>query len=306
MTTLAPRTVNFGPSWSGLDGVGYALYRPDGALKQPRTDHGVFEVAPGLGVYAAHIAFDWDGPTVIVWDDGQSSPTYAVDTIPLLSSIGPVAFGTSRAGLSTVGYTIYNPDGTVAQARSTTGVVEYGDRTGCYGASQTLGAFGSSIVVWDTGQAEPRFVARELESPISYAGSWTTLAIIHTVLNQSTAVRILIEDRHYTNQAPRDVASPFVIAEHRSRKTIRSSGDRRLERDLIRLTCFSDSEEGADQLSATIEAVLHQEMTSLPDGSPLTVILEDRGPLRRDADASDPNGSRVALATDYAIISSRG
>ena len=66
-----------------------------------------------------------------------------------------VQFGSSQTGLvGTVGYTIYNPDATVAQARTTAGIAEIG-ATAAYVADETLATVKGLIVQWDTGGGSP-------------------------------------------------------------------------------------------------------------------------------------------------------
>lgn len=72
-----------------------------------------------------------------------------------------VNFGSSKGGLSTVGYTIYNSDGTTYQARTTAGVSELGTSTGIYFAEEDLGTGFAGMILWDTGEATPRYAPAE-------------------------------------------------------------------------------------------------------------------------------------------------
>ena len=67
-----------------------------------------------------------------------------------------VNFGTSKTGLSTVGYTIYGETGSVLYSRSTSGVFEYGS-TGVYAAKISLPERQEYTLMWDTGEATPRY-----------------------------------------------------------------------------------------------------------------------------------------------------
>lgn len=72
-----------------------------------------------------------------------------------------VNFGQSNGGLTTVGYTIFNIDGTIFRARTTGGVIEYGTGTGVYGANIEFSQFDQLIVLWDTGGTSPRYAVEE-------------------------------------------------------------------------------------------------------------------------------------------------
>ena len=72
--------------------------------------------------------------------------------------LSTVNFGVSNGGLATVGYTLYNIDGTVNLARVTAGVTEFGSSTGVYGAQINLPSDKAVLVMWDTGQgADTRY-----------------------------------------------------------------------------------------------------------------------------------------------------
>jgi len=71
-----------------------------------------------------------------------------------------VNFGTAKASLSTVGYTLLNSDNTVKLARVTAGVSESvigGIHTGIYGALVSFDDDWKGRIVWDTGEATPRY-----------------------------------------------------------------------------------------------------------------------------------------------------
>ncbi|MDE2103346.1 MAG: hypothetical protein KGL39_39260 [Patescibacteria group bacterium] len=71
-------------------------------------------------------------------------------------------FGSSKAALSNVGYALYNPDGSLNTARTTTGVVERGTGTGIYGALITFPAGFVGELRWDTGDAAPIFASEDI------------------------------------------------------------------------------------------------------------------------------------------------
>lgn len=75
-----------------------------------------------------------------------------------------VNFGAGYAGLSTVGYTLYNADGTLYQSRITEGVSERGSGTGVYGVESDLVVLETwtGEIRWDTGQAVPVYASTTL------------------------------------------------------------------------------------------------------------------------------------------------
>jgi hypothetical protein len=78
-----------------------------------------------------------------------------------------VNFGVAKTGLSTIGYTIYDTEGDVLVARSTSGVFEYGD-TGIYAAKISLPERQEYRIIWDTGEASPRYAPDEDTSQIDF------------------------------------------------------------------------------------------------------------------------------------------
>lgn len=78
-----------------------------------------------------------------------------------------VNFGGGAGGLSTVGYTLYNFDGTVKTARSTTNVNEIGTSTGIYASSFQADEDWDGIILWDTGEVSPVYAQDEKYSSTS-------------------------------------------------------------------------------------------------------------------------------------------
>jgi len=72
-----------------------------------------------------------------------------------------VNFGSGNAGLSTVGYTMYNKVGSTYKARATSGVFEVGTSTGVYGCLVDFPKDDEVILLWDTGAATPRYAMDE-------------------------------------------------------------------------------------------------------------------------------------------------
>ena len=79
----------------------------------------------------------------------------------MAKKIKVVDFGTVNSGLSTVGYTLYNVDGTVKKARTTSGVTEIGTGTGIYAAEIDFPDDWEGILVWDTGGSDPVYATEE-------------------------------------------------------------------------------------------------------------------------------------------------
>lgn len=71
-------------------------------------------------------------------------------------------FGPAYTGLATVGYQLVNADGTIALARTTSGVAERGAGTGSYGALVTHPAAFTGEIRWDTGGASPVYASEDV------------------------------------------------------------------------------------------------------------------------------------------------
>ena len=79
----------------------------------------------------------------------------------MAKKIKVVDFGSVNSGLSTVGYTLYNVDGTTKKARTTSGVTEIGSGTGIYAAEIDFPDDWEGILVWDTGGSDPVYATEE-------------------------------------------------------------------------------------------------------------------------------------------------
>ena len=77
-----------------------------------------------------------------------------------------INYGSSKGGLSTVGYTLYTKAGAVHTARSTAGVVEIGTSTGIYAANVSMDDGFTGIVLWDTGEGTPRYGLEPTQSSL--------------------------------------------------------------------------------------------------------------------------------------------
>ena len=82
------KTVNFGSSKSSLTTVGYSLYSADGTLSGSRITSGIGEVLAGAGIYSASVHFADHFHGSVLWDTGESTPTYASeDYSPILDLV---------------------------------------------------------------------------------------------------------------------------------------------------------------------------------------------------------------------------
>lgn len=70
-----------------------------------------------------------------------------------------VNFGSRKGSLSTVGYALYETNGDVKQARTTTGVFEVVSGKGIYGCLITFDDTWQGVIVWDTGEATPVYAS---------------------------------------------------------------------------------------------------------------------------------------------------
>lgn len=81
-----------------------------------------------------------------------------------LNQLRNVNFGVTKAnltGTTGVGYTLYNTDGTVSQARTTTGVYQITSGSGIYAAYIPFSDNFHGQVFWDTGEASPSYATEQ-------------------------------------------------------------------------------------------------------------------------------------------------
>ncbi|MFQ5834308.1 MAG: carboxypeptidase-like regulatory domain-containing protein [bacterium] len=71
-----------------------------------------------------------------------------------------VGFGSTKTGLATVGYQLKNADATNNGTRITAGIVEVGN--GYYQASVSIPDTHSGGILWDTGEATPKYVYQDI------------------------------------------------------------------------------------------------------------------------------------------------
>ena len=73
------KSVNFGSGKGSLTTVGYRLVNKDGSLSGSRVTSGVGEILSSAGIYSASIHFTNTFSGSILWDTGESTPTYATE-----------------------------------------------------------------------------------------------------------------------------------------------------------------------------------------------------------------------------------
>lgn len=136
-----------------------------------------------------------------------------------------VNFGISKASLSTVGYALYDADGTLHTARSTTGVTERPAGSGTYGVDVTLPSGFVGEIRWDTGEATPAYASEAIDgggelSASLLSGTLTTIARVRAVSGIGTytddQITIAINSatdaiKHYCN---RDLISTTYTNEY--------------------------------------------------------------------------------------------
>lgn len=92
------------------------------------------------------------------------------------------SYGAAHGGKTTVGYQLFNPDGTANGPRITAGVTERGTGTGIYGADVAFPDNFRGEIRWDTGGASPAVASEEinpiiidLEQPVPTSNTAQTL-----------------------------------------------------------------------------------------------------------------------------------
>lgn len=125
-----------------------------------------------------------------------------------------VAFGESKTGLATVGYTLKNDLGVTIQARTTTGVSEIGS-TGTYFAKVSLDTAFDTIIDWDTGEGTPRHVIGTIlaqEAEVAEATSRIRL-IWNTLQNQSEIFAKILDSMRIMRGDKKEPQGPDVFAQ---------------------------------------------------------------------------------------------
>ncbi len=90
-----------------------------------------------------------------------------------------VAFGSSKAGLFTVGYRLYDGNGDPVGDRVTVGVQDLG--AGQYGATVVVPNDFVGRIAWDSGEPTPVYASAELNTPDHQEVLETVIAAIRSI-----------------------------------------------------------------------------------------------------------------------------
>lgn len=92
MSLAVGKQVNLGSRKTGLSTVGATVYNKAGVVNQARTTDGVSEVI--AGIYRKEFVLDDSFEGFILWDTGEATPLYAVETFDYRLLLEPaVALG---------------------------------------------------------------------------------------------------------------------------------------------------------------------------------------------------------------------
>lgn len=121
-------------------------------------------------------------------------------------------FGLAYTGLSTVGYTMLNSDGTTFQARTTTGVSEAVSGSGIYFVNVNVSDDFDGIVAWDDGGSTPVYACLETVSQLNAIQRETDVIrlIWNTLRNQADFYSRLTDK---LSKLDSDVASVSVLVD---------------------------------------------------------------------------------------------
>lgn len=173
-----------------------------------------------------------------------------------------VNFGSAKGGLTTVGYTIYGVLGNVITARSTTGVVEIGTNTGIYAANVLLPGY-DAIILWDTGEATPRYATETYQSAIDAISEQgqQVQKIYNSIKNQGEFFALFMDrlgllEKNVGLQKVNDVNDKV---------------DRLIQRDNISLT---NMEEAFNKAAGNIKTIIPE--IKIPDYTSTIINIEDK------------------------------
>lgn len=73
-----------------------------------------------------------------------------------------VNFGIFNSGLSNIGYTLKNYDGSIKQARNIFSIIEIVSGEGIYGGIIIIDVNWSGFLIWDTGTSSPEYAIENI------------------------------------------------------------------------------------------------------------------------------------------------
>lgn len=103
-----------------------------------------------------------------------------------------VSFGSSKAGLATVGYCLYDTSGTPVGSRTTSGIQELGG--GQYGATITFADGFRGRITWDSGEVSPVY-ASDSVNPETAENDKIEVTLLEQLTSQTTGPTVV--DHNY-------------------------------------------------------------------------------------------------------------
>ncbi len=108
--------------------------------------------------------------TATITETVQGETTSLIVGVQILSKV--VQFGSGYISLvGTVGYVVYNDDGTIYAAHTTSGITEIPAASGNYAAAVTVPVTFAGAIVWDTGGSTPVYASDEINLYQTILGS---------------------------------------------------------------------------------------------------------------------------------------
>lgn len=112
--------------------------------------------------------------------------------------IKTVNFGSTKTGLTHVGYRLINIIGAITSERSEVGVYETVPGSGIYAALISFAAGFRGTIIWDTGEITPSFAAEEYNHAVNGA---SVLNQINDLAAQINFIRAMTSGRWTLNRA---------------------------------------------------------------------------------------------------------
>lgn len=140
-----------------------------------------------------------------------------------------VNMGSSRVGLSTVGYTLKFDTGQIFKARTTAGVAEFGTSSGVYGVDLSLPDDFVGSIQWDSGEATPAYAVEDITlGKTEYKVTDEVRTLLRAHLNQLIEfINKKFKDYDARDNGVKELASEF--AEMKSRLEEHLSDDEKTD-----------------------------------------------------------------------------